>query len=67
MTIEEYDKIKLKTGKTARIVEILENGVMYIAEIYEQGKRVSVEHVKHQDIASVIKEVEYPLQQYEYA
>ena len=62
MAIEEYDKIKLKTGKTARIVEILESGVMYIAEIYEQGRRISVEHVEFQDIESVFKEVEYPLQ-----
>ena len=61
-TIQEYDKIKLKTGKTARIVDILEIGVMYLAEIYEQGKRIAVEHVEHSNIESVFKEVEYPLQ-----
>ena len=61
MSIAEYDKIKLKTGNIARIVDILEDGVMYIAEIYQQGKRISVEHVEHNDIASVFKEVEHSL------
>jgi len=62
-TLKEYDKIKLKTGETARIVEILESGVMYLAEIYRQGVRTSVEHVEHNSIISVFKEVEYPVQQ----
>jgi len=61
--LKQYDKIKLETGETARIVEILENGVMYLAEIYRQGVRTSVEHVEYKSIISVFKEVEYPVQQ----
>ena len=61
MSIALYEKIKLKSGKTGRVVEILEKGVMYLAEIYNHGKRISIEHVEHQDIESVFKEVEFPV------
>ena len=62
MAIEEYDKIKLRTGETARVVEILESGVMYIAEVFKEDG-ISVEHISQKDIVSVFKEIEYPVAQ----
>ena len=61
MTIEEYDKIKLKTGEIARVVEIAEQGVMYVAEIFKLGAGVEIDYVKHESISSVFKETEYPV------
>ena len=60
--INEYDKIKLKTGAIARICEILEENVAYIAEIYtEKGGLLSVEQIAYGDIASVFVEIEKPI------
>jgi len=59
--IKEYDKIKLKTGEIARIAEVLENGVAYVAEILKKGGGVSIEQISHQDIASVFEEIERPI------
>ena len=64
--IEEYDKVRLKTGEIARISEVLEEGVAYIADIFKDGKGasikdISIEQVLHEEIASVFKEVEHLL------
>jgi len=60
--IHEYDKIKLKTGQLARVCEILEENVAYIAEIYKKDGRIdSVEQIAYIDIASVFEEVERPI------
>jgi hypothetical protein len=61
LTINEYDKVRLKTGEIARVVEILEAGVLYIAEIHRKGEGVSVEHVEHGEVFSVFKEIEHPM------
>ena len=63
ITIEEYDKVKLKSGEIARIVEIYEVGVSYEAEIFRPSNdfSVTVDTLNHEDIVSVFKEVEYPL------
>jgi hypothetical protein len=58
--INEYDKIKLKTGEIARVVEILEKNKAYVAEVYTKDS-LSVEFIYQQDIASVFVEKEYPL------
>ena len=63
VSIEAYDKIKLKSGEIARVVEIYEAGSMYEAEIFRQNGEFSrtIDTVRHEDIASVFKEVEHPL------
>ena len=63
VTIEQYDKVKLKTGEIARIVEIYQQGVIYEAEIFRPNGEFSVtlEAVKQEDIVSVYKQVEHPL------
>jgi len=61
--IKEYDKVRLKTGEIARISEILEDGVAYIAEIIRRSGEfsVTVDHIKYEDIQSVFVETEKPL------
>ncbi len=59
--IKEYDKVRLKTGEIARIVEILEQGKMYIGEIIRTDKHVEIDHIAHEDIITVFEEIERPL------
>jgi hypothetical protein len=59
--INEFDKIKLKTGEIAVICEILEKNIAYIAEVYNRDGKMSVEQIAYGDIASVFEEVERPI------
>ncbi len=61
--IKEYDKVRLKTGEIARIVEVLGQGKMYIGEIIRPDKHVEVDHVSPEDIVSVFEEIERPIAQ----
>ena len=58
-----YDKIKLKTGEIARIVEILENQTStgYIVDI-EEDDDYRTETIFKDDIKSIFVEIEKPLQ-----
>ena len=56
-----YQKIKLKNGEFAHIVEIYENGVAYEADIYSKDGKTRTDTIKHSDIHSVIVEVEKPI------
>ena len=59
--INEYDKVKLRTGETARIVEVLEQGKMYVGEVIRSNRSVEVEHIAFKDIVSVFVETETPI------
>jgi len=61
MLIQAYDKARLKTGKTVKIVEVLGEGAAFIAELYKDGEGLTIEQILLEEIQSVIKEVEYPL------
>ncbi len=52
MFIKLYDKVKLKNGKTAYIVEIYEQGIAYEADIEEAGETVT-DTITHSEILSV--------------
>ena len=58
--INQYDQVRLKTGKLASIVEIWELGVSYEADVEIEPGEYSTETIKHSDIMSVF--VEMPLQ-----
>lgn len=64
MSIEAYDKIRLKSGEIARVVEIYEQGEAYEAEIFRAGGGFSrtVGTVKQEEILSVFKETEHFLE-----
>ena len=61
--INLYDKIKLKTGEIARIVEILKNekSTGYIVDI-EEDDDYRTETIFIEDIKSIFMETEMPLQ-----
>ncbi|MCL2634219.1 MAG: hypothetical protein FWD34_06890 [Oscillospiraceae bacterium] len=61
--IKEYDKVRLKTGEIARISEVLEAGVAYIAEIIRNsgGFSITIDSISHDDIQSVFEETEKPI------
>jgi len=56
-----YQKIKLKSGEYAHIVEIYEDGIAYEADIYSKDGKTRTDTIKHSDIAAIIVEVEKPL------
>jgi hypothetical protein len=59
--INQYDKVKLKTGKFAIIVEVLEPQKAYIADIEISEDDYTTETIFYSDINSVIIEVEQPI------
>jgi len=58
--MELYQKIKLKSGEYAHIVEIYEDGIAYEADIYSKDGKTRTDTIKHSDIAAIIVEVEKP-------
>jgi hypothetical protein len=54
MKIKLYDKVKLKSGQTAHIVEIYEEGVAYEADIGLGDGEYTTDTIKHGDIEYVI-------------
>jgi len=58
-----YQHVRLKSGKRATIVEILEQGKAYIADIEISAGDYETEQITHGDIASVFIEVEQLLEQ----
>lgn len=59
MIIKMYDKVKLKNGKKATIVEIYEQGKAYEADILidDTGEypEYETDTIKHEDIEKIIK------------
>jgi hypothetical protein len=51
----------LKSGKYAHIVEILELGKAYIADVIISKGEYETETIRHSDIAALVVEVEQPL------
>lgn len=58
--IKLFDKIKLKTGEIARIVEILEPEVAFMADIAKKQGGYYTDTIKANDVLSVFGETEYP-------
>ena len=54
MDIKEYDKVLLKTGETAYIVEVWEQGVAYEADIDKKDGSIETDTIKHEDIKKVL-------------
>jgi hypothetical protein len=56
MKIEMFDKIQLKNGKAAHVVEIFEQGSTYAADIDEGDGEYTTDMIKHSDILCVFAE-----------
>ncbi len=54
MTVKQYDKVRLKDGRTGTIVEVLEDGVEYIVDIDLPDSDWETIEIKHEDIDKVI-------------
>ena len=48
--VKKYDKVRLKDGRTATIVEVLEEGVAYLADIDLPGPDWATEEIRQEDI-----------------
>ena len=55
MKIDMFDKVLLKSGETAYIVEIYEQGVAYEADIDKSDGTTETDTIKHGDIVKVIE------------
>lgn len=55
MKIEQYDKILLKDGRTASVVEIFEENVAYLVDVDLPGPDWETIDIKYSDIKKVIK------------
>lgn len=55
MTVEQYDKVRLKDDRTCTIVDILEEGVAYIVDVNLPGPDWETIEIRQEDIAEVIK------------
>lgn len=54
MKIEQYDKIRLKDGRTASVVEIFEEGVAYLVDVDLPGPEWETIDITFDDIEAVI-------------
>ena len=54
MKIKEYDRVKLKNGEYAYIVEIFDNGKAFLADV-DHKDDTETEFVRPEDIAMVIQ------------
>lgn len=54
MKIEEFDKVLLKDGRTATIVEILKEDVEYIVDVNLPGPDWETVEISQKDIEKVI-------------
>jgi hypothetical protein len=56
MEIQLNDKVLLKNGETAHIVEIYKQGVAYEGEINKQDGDLNTDLIKQEDIEMIIKQ-----------
>jgi hypothetical protein len=61
MKIKLYDKVRLKTGEIAHIVEIFEPDKLYMADISKSDGEYVTEEIRQIDISSIFVEMEEPL------
>ena len=59
--IKQYQKVRLKTGEEAVIVEILEQDKAFIADVEKGDGEYKTDEIRSEDIKSVFVEVETPL------
>lgn len=53
MTIKQYDRVLLKDGSKASIVEIFEDGKLFLADIDRNGD-TDTDEIKIEDIESIL-------------
>ena len=56
MDLKIYDKVRLKTGETATIVEIYEIGVAHEADIARSDGSIDTDTIRQEDILALVTE-----------
>ena len=56
MNIKLYDKVRLKAGETASIVEIYESGVAYEADIDRPDGSIDTDTIQQEDVVAIVTE-----------
>jgi len=56
MEIKLYDKVRLKSGEAATIVEIYEIGVAYEADIDRPDGSIDTDTIRQEDILAIVTE-----------
>jgi len=60
-TIKQYDEVKLKSGKYAVIVEVLEENHAFIADVEIEKYDYDTTTIFYNEIAAVVAKFEVPL------
>ena len=60
--VKQYDKIRMKTGQKACIVEVLGNGAAFIVDYIGDDGDTETADITPDDIVSVFVEVEHPFE-----
>ena len=55
MKVDLFDKVLLKSGETASIVEIYEPGVDYEADINRADGDIETDTIRHEEIVKIIE------------
>lgn len=55
MIVKQYDKIRLKDGRTATIVEVLKEGMAYIVDVDLPGPDWETIEIYQKEIDKIIK------------
>lgn len=55
MIVKQYDKVRLKDGRTATIAEILKEGIEYIVDVDLPGPDWETIEIQQKDIDEVVK------------
>lgn len=55
MTIKQYDKVRLKDGRTATVVDILKEDTAYIVDVNLPGPDWETIEIRHEDIVASIE------------
>ena len=60
--IKQFQKVRLKTGEEAIIVEILEQNKAFLADVEKGVGEYETDEIRYEDIKSVFVETELPLE-----
>ena len=60
MKIELFQKVRLKNGKSGRIIEVFSNGEAYMVDMLTEDGEYEQETIYPNDIKSVVIEVDKP-------
>ena len=60
MKIEMFQKVRLKNGKTGRVIENFSNGEAYMVDFMTEDGEYEQETVYPKDIKSIVIEVDKP-------